>query len=350
MKIFQCQSCGQLVFFENRICGACGSPLGYWWRANELSALREKEGAWEALACLEAKFNHCANKEAIGCNWIVPVSADDPYCRSCELNHTIPDLTVAENVEAWRKLESAKRRLVYSLIRFGLPLASKRDEPETGLWFDFKANIEGQDPVMTGHDEGLITVNIAEADSVQREDARRKMGEPYRTLIGHFRHEVGHYYWDVLVARDEDALAEFRTLFGDETQDYGEALERHYAEGPPENWTDFFVSAYASTHPWEDWAETWAHYLHLVDTLETAYFFGMSLDAELSPPAAVKMTANFDPYNQPDFEPILKATLPITFAVNSLNRGMGQPDLYPFVLPPAVIEKMRFVHRLIQPG
>jgi len=240
--------------------------------------------------------------------------------------------------------------LVYSLIRLGLPLASKANDPETGLWFDFKANVEGEDPVMTGHDNGLITVNIAEADSVQREAARQKMGEPYRTLIGHFRHEVGHYYWDVLVTRDEDTLMEFRRLFGDETQDYGEALERHYAEGAPTNWGDSFVSAYASTHPWEDWAETWAHYLHLVDTLETAYFFGMSLDADLAPPTELKMAACFDPYQQRDFEPIFNATLPITFAVNSLNRGMGQPDLYPFVLPATVVEKMRFVHWLVQPG
>ncbi|MGE9297007.1 MAG: zinc-binding metallopeptidase family protein, partial [Puniceicoccales bacterium] len=222
-------------------------------------------------------------------------------------------------------------------------------EPDRGLHFDFLANVKGEDKVLTGHANGVITVNIEEANPVRREAARVRMGEHYRTLIGHFRHEVGHYYWDRLIRDNEKALARFRELFGDETVDYGEALEKHYASGAPADWQSNFVSSYASSHPWEDWAETWAHYLHLVDTLETAYRFGMSLDARLKEPAKVQMAATFDPYDQPDFEPILKATLPITFAVNSLNRGMGQPDLYPFVLPAPVVEKMRYVHWLMQP-
>ncbi|WP_309387855.1 zinc-binding metallopeptidase family protein [Cerasicoccus frondis] len=349
MRIFQCDECGQLLFFENTHCGSCGSQLGYLWRQNMLSAVVEKDGALEALASPKASYKFCANREHGACNWLVPTSSDDPYCRACELNHVIPDLNVPANLSSWRKLELAKHRLVYSLLRLQLPVRGRWKEPETGLWFDFLADIEGEDPVMTGHDGGLITMNIAEADSVHREATRKSMHEPYRTLIGHFRHEVGHYYWDLLVAPKADMLDKFRMLFGDETRDYGEALQEHYDNGPPANWSETFVSAYATMHPWEDWAETWAHYLHLVDTLETAYSFGMSLDAELSPPASVKMEADFDPYDQPDFEPILQATLPITFAVNSLNRGMGQPDLYPFVLPPAVVEKLRFVHQLVQP-
>jgi hypothetical protein len=89
-------------------------------------------------------------------------------------------------------------------------------------------------------------------------------------LLGHFRHEVGHYFWDRLVATDPHQLEEFRVLFGDDRQDYGEALKRHYDEGAPANWQDTYISMYATMHPWEDFAETWAHYLHIVDTLETA--------------------------------------------------------------------------------
>lgn len=351
MKIFQCDECGQLLFFENTFCGSCGHALGYLWRQNELSVVVDHgEGSLEAVSSPKARYKFCANHQYNACNWLVPESSEGDYCRACELNHTVPDIDDdPEKLAAWQKLELAKHRLVYSLLRLNLPVKSKFEEPETGLWFDFLANLEGEDPVMTGHDGGLITVNIAEADSVHREAARKSMHEPYRTLIGHFRHEVGHYYWDQLVAPKPDLLEKFRTLFGDETADYGEALNRHYENGPPDNWADFYVSSYATMHPWEDWAETWAHYLHLVDALETAYAFGMTLDAELREPANVRMTADFDPYAQPDFEPILAATLPITFAVNSLNRGMGQPDMYPFVLPPAVIEKLRFVHQLVQP-
>lgn len=349
MQIFQCDACGQLVFFENTFCGACGNALGYLWRQNLLSVVTEMDGALKAVASPQAKYKLCANHEHGACNWLIPASSVRPYCRACELNRTIPDLTVPAHLAAWRKLELAKHRLVYSLLRLQLPVKSKFDEPETGLWFDFPANVDGAEPVMTGHDAGLITVNLTEADSVQREAARKSMHEPYRTLIGHFRHEVGHYYWDQLVALRPDVLEKFRALFGDETANYGEALNQHYQNGPPDNWADFHVSAYATTHPWEDWAETWAHYLHLVDALETAHAFGMSLDAKLREPASVHMSADFDPYCQPDFEPILQTILPLTFAVNSLNRSMGQPDMYPFVLPPAVIEKLRFVHQLVQP-
>ncbi len=349
MKIFQCDECGQLLFFENTHCGSCGSQLGYLWRQNMLSAVIEKDGALEAVASPKARYKFCANREHDVCNWLVPEANEDPYCRACELNSTIPDLSIPENLRDWRKLEYAKHRLVYSLLRLQLPLVSKKDDAEGGLQFDFLANVQGEDPIMTGHDGGLITLNIAEADSVHREATRKSMHEPYRTMIGHFRHEVGHYYWDVLVANNPQALEKFRILFGDNTLDYGKALEAYYQNGPAANWSETFVSAYATMHPWEDWAETWAHYLHVMDTMETAYSFGMSLDAQLKSPATVQMQADFDPYNQPDFEPILNACLPITFAVNSLNRGMGQPDLYPFVLPPAVVEKLRFVHQLIQP-
>ncbi len=203
--------------------------------------------------------------------------------------------------------------------------------------------------VMTGHDNGLITLNIAEADDAYREQTRTAMGEPYRTLLGHFRHEVGHYYWDRLV-RDGGTIEEFRTVFGDETMDYDAALQAHYQNGAPANWRESYISAYATMHPWEDFAETWAHYLHMIDTLEMAYYFELRVSPRLSSTEGLSATADRDPYTIEDVGNLLNEWLPVTFAVNSLNRSMGQPDLYPFVLSAPAIEKLGFVHRLVRGG
>jgi hypothetical protein len=199
---------------------------------------------------------------------------------------------------------------------------------------------------MTGHDNGLITINIVEADDVERERRRNSMGEPYRTLLGHFRHEIGHYFWNVLV-RDDASIVQFRAIFGDEREDYGAALQTHYARGPKEHWQDEFVSAYAGSHPWEDFAETWAHYLHIVDTLETAGAFGLRVSPQIESGPELAAIIDFEPHHERDLNRLIEAWLPLTFAVNSLNRSMGQPDLYPFVLPPAVINKLSFIHERI---
>jgi len=200
---------------------------------------------------------------------------------------------------------------------------------------------------MTGHDNGLITIALSEADDIERERRRLQMGEPYRTLLGHFRHEVGHYFWDVLV-RDGGKLDACRQVFGDDSVDYGAALQRHYTDGAPSDWQLQFVSAYATSHPWEDFAETWAHYLHIVDTLEMAGEFGI----EVRPPADLTggLTArvNFDPYRTDDFDAIVTAWLPFTFAMNNVSRAMGTRDLYPFILSPTVIDKLGFIHGLVQ--
>jgi hypothetical protein len=200
--------------------------------------------------------------------------------------------------------------------------------------------------VFSGHDNGLITLNIAEADDAEREKRRVNLHEPYRTLLGHFRHESAHYYWDQLIA-NTPRLAPFRELFGDETQDYAAALQKHYNQGAPADWQKQWVSAYASSHPWEDWAETWAHYLHIVDTIETAASFGISLAPKH--PAAKTMTADPKKVVRPGtgFDTILENWLPLTYALNSLNRGMGLPDLYPFVLSAPVTDKLHFIHETI---
>lgn len=225
----------------------------------------------------------------------------------------------------------------------------KSDENPNGLAFEFLSEKATKGEVTTGHLNGVITINLAEADAVHREYMRKQMAEPYRTLIGHFRHEVGHYYWNVLIADNEERLKAFRALFGDERADYSQALNTHYKQGgAPQNWSQQYISAYASSHPWEDWAETWAHYLHIIDMLETAFYFGIQTGNQVLGASPLKMEATFDPYQEPDFERINEAfTPPLTFALNSLNRSMGQPDIYPFVIPVAVLEKMKFIHQML---
>jgi hypothetical protein len=351
MKLFECQECGQLLYFENTRCERCGHALGYLPEGAVLSALAEEDGdRWRPLIAPEQVYRFCANATHGACNWLVPAEAPAAFCQACRLNRTIPDLGPPEHLLRWQRLEAAKHQLVYGLLRLRLPLVSKFESPDIGLAFDFLADpIPGSSDgpqILTGHEHGLITINIAEADDAERERARQEMGEPYRTLLGHFRHEVGHYYWERLV-RDGVWLESFRELFGDERQDYGACLEAHHAGGPPPDWQERFVSGYASAHPWEDFAETWAHYLHIVDTLETAAAFGLRIAPKAGRAPGLAMEIEFDPYRHGNFDALLQAWLPLTYAVNSLNHSMGQPDLYPFVLSPTVIGKLRFVHGLI---
>jgi hypothetical protein len=348
MKLFECQNCGQLLYFENTRCERCGHVLGYLPESAVLSALTAEGGdRWRPLAAPEQVYRLCANATHDACNWLVPAGGPSAFCRACRHNRTIPDLGPPEHLLRWQRLEAAKHRLIYGLLRLELPLVSKWEYPESGLAFDFLAD-DGPvfQAVATGHARGLITINIAEADDAERERARKDMAEPYRTLLGHFRHEVGHYYWERLV-RDGFWAESFRELFGDERRDYGACIEAHHADGPPPDWRERFVSGYASAHPWEDFAESWAHYLHIVDTLETAAAFGLRIAPKAGRAPGLAMEIDFDPYQQNDFDALIKAWLPLTYAVNSLNHSMGQPDLYPFVLAPTVMGKLRFVHGLI---
>ena len=291
----------------------------------------------------------CGNASQALCNWLIPHDDAAGYCPACSLNRTIPDLAQHGNAERWQALEAAKRRLIYALMRLGLPLASRHENEATGLAFDFLADAGPDEKVLTGHDDGLITINIAEADSAERERRRLELGEPYRTLLGHLRHEVGHYYWDVLV-RDGGRIDESRSVFGDESEDYQQALDRHYKNGAPAGWEANYVSSYATMHPWEDFAETWTHYLHMVDTLDTAASFGLAVAPEATNDPTMETEIAFDPYTTRNFDRLVHSWLPLTVAVNSLNRSMGQPDLYPFALTPATIEKLRFIHDLVRAG
>jgi hypothetical protein len=393
--------CGQPVFFRNSKCLACGTPLGYDCESGRLLPLMPgpRKGTWRewqedaapavpppdevqppALEDIPgqestpeaaqggqaeagpahggdedgvATYKRCLNLSTpASCNWLVAAQDPADMCRACRLNRTIPDLTdpaQPDNGYLWGLIELAKRRLVSSLILLGLPVASRISEDTgRGLMFDFLRSPVNGPHIMTGHNTGLITLNIDEADDAKREAVRKAMREPYRTLLGHFRHEVGHYYWDRLVA-GTPWLEGFHQLFGDETQDYAAALQRNYDEGPPADWPLHFVSAYASTHPWEDWAECWAHYLHMRDGIDTALSFGLSMDRfelEFTP---FTLDALYQP-EHPDAERFLAFMnhwTQLTTMLNEMSRSMGQPDFYPFVLPRQAVAKLHFIHLLV---
>ena len=348
MKVFRCDHCRQLVFFENFRCVACDHPLAFLPDLRVVGSLDPAgEGRFTSpIARSAPAYRLCANYLSNDvCNWAVPADDPDPLCASCRLTSVIPDLDVPGHREKWYKVEVAKRRLVYTLMALRLPLATKEADPAHGLAFVFKA--APADPtaprVLTGHADGVITLNIAEAEDAERERVRALFGEPYRTLVGHFRHESGHYYWDRLV-KASPRLDAFRELFGDDRADYGEALQRHHDAGPPADWRDRFVSAYASVHPWEDWAETWAHYLHIVDSLETAAACGVRLRPPR--PGDPALRAIPDPLDD-EFEPfddLMESWFPLTYMLNNLNRGLGLSDAYPFVLTDQAVAKLRFVH------
>jgi hypothetical protein len=349
MKLFECQNCGQLLHFENTRCESCGLPLGYLPTRETVTALKEDGAQWLALAEPETRYRFCANAEHDACNWLIRAEQPDRYCAACRHNRTIPDLSQPDNLLRWRRIELAKHRLFYTLLKLHLPLTTRAEDPD-GLAFDFMATVEAPHgppaPVMTGHANGLITINLSEADDAERERQRTQMGEPYRTLLGHFRHEVAHYYWDRLIADTSPHQEQFRQVFGDERSDYAEALARHYANGPAPDWPEHFVTAYASAHPWEDFAETWAHYFHMVDTLETARAYGLRLRPRVSQGDELAVSVEFNPHTA-EMERIVEAWLPLTIAMNSINRSMGLPDLYAFVLSPAVIAKLTFIHERI---
>ncbi|SIO06494.1 zinc-binding metallopeptidase family protein [Algoriphagus halophilus] len=345
MKIFECEKCFQPLYFENQSCEKCGHLAGF---STSLLDLKTFENGLNSLKSDgdNSEFKFCRNKEFGVCNWLIPVSDQEDFCDACKLNRTIPDLSDAENFKKWQKLEIAKHRLIYQLVRLGLNPQSKTEDTN-GLTFDFINNHYGiGEKAMTGHDNGVITILLSEADAVHREQMKKEFEEPYRTLIGHFRHEVGHYFWDRLVFNNPTTLQEFRNIFGDERVNYADSLNSYYVNGPLVNWQQNFISQYATSHPWEDWAETWAHYLHIMDMAETSYYFGMKVEPKLYE-NTLNGSIGFDPYECTDFEKILKDWGPISFAINSLNRSMGMPDMYPFVISPIVKAKMDFIHRLV---
>jgi hypothetical protein len=351
MKVFHC-TCGQPLFFDNVRCENCRRQVAYNPTSRMLVAV---EPAGEDLWAISGDqdnppplFRLCANRtRAAACNWLVPSSESHAICLSCRLTRTIPSLDRPKNAQRLRELEAAKRRVLFSLQNMQLPLIPKSEDEERGLAFDFLEALPDGPPVLIGHDEGAITLNIAEADDDYREKNREKLHEPYRTVVGHIRHELGHYFWDLLV-RDTPWHAKYRAIFGDERADYAEALKKHYAEGPPANWRDYFISAYAASHPWEDWAESWAHFMHIRATLETVVNFG--LDITNTPLRLTPFSPDvlYERDDDPAFFDRINTWVVLTALLNEVARSMGQPDIYPFVLNAEAVKKIHFVGCVIK--
>lgn len=349
MKAFSCPTCANVVYFENTKCERCENLLGYIPELNIMSSVVPEGPVWRSVAEPLGSYRFCTNWEQQACNWLVNLhdSAGVELCEACQHNRSIPDLSNPHYRLYWQRIENAKRRLFYSLIKLGLPRPTALSGAKEPLIFDFLADGQSTSKVMTGHDEGTITIALNEADDAHREEMRGTLKERYRTLLGHFRHEVGHYYWDRLV-RDRDLLNAFRDVYGDERADYEAALQTYYKSGAPPDWQARAISAYATSHPWEDFAETWSHYLHIVDTLEMAYSFGLSIAPRDTGASLLPAALHSNPYDVDDGAALVRAWQPISIAVNNLNRTMGLPDLYPFVISPAVVSKLDFIIQIIQ--
>ncbi|MDL9944324.1 putative zinc-binding metallopeptidase [Gordonia sp. ABSL11-1] len=333
MRDFLCRECGQRLSFENSLCLHCTSSLGFWLPDRAIYVLDDRDRVQIDGQLLE----RCANTKVAQCNWLVKWTGMPELCASCRLTRTRPTDDDVDAMAEFGRAETAKRRLILELDELGLQIRGRDDDPDAGLAFDLLSS--SQVPVTTGHASGVITLDLAEGDDVHREQMRVELDEPYRTVLGHFRHEIGHYYQMVLV--DADARQRFEELFGDPDADYQAALDRHYSTGAPDGWRQDFVSSYATMHPAEDFAETFAHYLHIRDTLDTAAAFAMA-------PAGSTLESVLP--GDVGFERLIEWWLPLTWALNQINRSMGHPDLYPFVLPERVLEKIRFVHNLVLPG
>lgn len=332
VRTFTC-TCGNRIHFENDTCLQCGRRLGF-------------DPAQMTLRPLAPRDGLCRNyDEWRVCNWLVG-GGEDRLCDACALTEVVPDPTDARRVKLWYEVEKAKRRLLFSLLSLRLPVEGKGERAD-GLAFRIladarldtaQATAPVDDPVMTGHDQGIITINLMEAAPELREQMREAMDEPYRTVLGHFRHESGHYYWRLLVEGGA-AHAPFRERFGDERVSYAAALDSHYTKGPPTDWQNRHVTPYAASHPLEDFAETWAHYLHMTDTLESAHDAGLGIGGRTFtsplPPARACFDRTLDDWQD------------VATVMNSLNRSMGLPDPYPFSLAATTADKLRFVHDLV---
>lgn len=381
MRLFKCD-CGHPVFFENTICLSCGAATGFDPAARTMLSLDSsaegiltpKPGAAAASPATASgpvptvapagnvdasggvpaapagtapAWKFCGNLHACGCNWLLPADSANTLCDACATTRTIPPLAAPQSQLRWQRVEIAKRRLLFTLLDLSLWGPNAAIRPTLPLTFDLLEPIAGQ-AIMTGHQSGVVTINITEADDDARERTRISLHEPYRTLSGHFRHEVGHFYWEVLI-RGTPYHEPFRKLFGDESADYNQALQRHYAQGPPPDWVVNHVSAYATVHPWEDWAETWAHLLHMRDTLETADNAALSSRTTGAKFDAAEFVGieGATQANAVDFVYRIERWTSIGILCNELSRSMGQADVYPFALTVPVLKKLFFIERVI---
>jgi hypothetical protein len=349
VRIFTCDSCAELVYFDNTLCLNCDAPLGYIHERRDVVALvAGPDQQFSEFADPDRVWHRCATSEVTGCNWLVPGDAFT-LCASCGLTRTRPNYEDQEALEELIRAEMAKHRLIFQLAELELPVTPRHPDTGAGLAFDLLSSSETK--VITGHDNGIITLDLAEADSEHRERLRLQLSEPYRTVLGHFRHEIGHYYWPILVD-GPPVLDECRALFGDDRQDYAAAVRAHYdaPDVDDRSWQDLYISRYATMHPYEDWAETFAHYLHILDALQTSASFGLGTVESIG---ATRFHRRIGAHpTRPDgsatFAEVVTHWLELSYALNQINRSMGQPDLYPFVLAPAVMDKLAFVDRVVR--
>ena len=321
MKAFSCRVCGNALYFENSICVSCKTNLGF---SRGERAIVPVDGKGQYVDADGDIWHVCKNLNLSGCTWLTEFPGG--FCFSCGLTRTRPSDADAVGLREFKVAEEAKRRLVVELDTLGFPIVSRSEDPENGLAFDLLSSVD--EDVTTGHDSGIITLDLAESDDAHREKVRVKLDEPYRTMLGHFRHEVGHYIeWQHVRG---DLIEKARELFGNEEESYADAIERHYSEGPPAGWDQNYISMYATMHPFEDFAETFAHYMHICDTIETASAFGL---------ATVASPQEFSSCH----DLVVGVWIPLSVALNQINRSMGKGALYPFVIPPPVLEKLQFV-------
>ena len=374
MKTFKC-SCkdNHILFFESSSCVSCKRVVGLDENFDTVEPYEfdPESGQYYKLKQPSIRYQKCDNNaEFRVCNGMVNLNTfvsapdkDEVLCFACRFNETIPDLSIVEHIPLWRKMEIAKRRALFTLKALSLPLQNITQDSDRGLSFDFTTDrdvndhfvskLSGHDAVFTGHNCGHITINLAEANEVARSQTKLAMGEQYRTLLGHFRHELGHYYFDVLIAGSPQKHALCKKYFGDDESDYQESLKKHYKDGAPGDWRDNFISEYATMHPYEDWAETWAHYMHIMDTLETAKNFsitGTIVDCQKDAEKVGELNLPQDAYflsSQTSITSILDTWMDFAIILNSLNRSMGLNDAYPFVLSQAVRTKLSFIHHAI---
>ncbi len=307
-------TCGQTVYFDNHSCGNCGRALAF-----DPSTLRMQSEEWPG-----AGLPFCGNRaNAVQCNWLS--DSLGAYCLSCQLSRVIPTLGKIGNEAWWRQLEAAKRVLIRDLLRLGLPVQS--GELSFEFMEDRRTNpLVDEEFVLIGHRAGTITINAAEADDLFRESMRLKMGEPVRTLLGHMRHESGHYYFNVLL--DEQAKDAARVLFGDERADYETALAEHYQVGPRADWQSAWISPYASAHPSEDWAECWSHYLQIRAAIDVAEDEGWVVSSA---------RANW-----------YESGGALLRSINEFCRSLGLADAYPYVWNEPVRRKIDYIHRTLE--
>ncbi len=331
MRSFRCRVCDNALYFENSLCVSCKSALAY---SRDEKAIVPIDAQGQYVDSAGKIWHICRNLNLSGCTWLTEKVGGQ--CFSCELTRTRPNNSDLEGLAAYPIAEQAKRRLIVELEAQGFPLLGRDpsipEEEDQGLGFDLISNKTTDEKVIIGHANGIITIDLDEGDDAYREKVRVDLDEPYRTMLGHFRHEIGHYYeWQLV--RGDERMERCRELFGDESKDYQAEIDRHYAEGPPSNWKQSYISMYATMHPFEDFAETWAHYLHICDTIQTAREYGLATVGDLS---------SFSTFR----DVVTGVWIPLSTALNQINRSMGKEDLYPFVIPAPVLDKLEFVASL----